>query len=111
MFKMNVLFWLLLVVAYVLSTSALDIIQSSGENVWVEEGRSVSLICTSNEPWQWCYWEHTTLKNKTLYQTVQEYTSLETEDPHIKFTKLSNITCGLQIIQAVVERDQVGKLY
>ena len=107
---MNVLFCLLLVVADVLSTAALDIIQSPEENVWVEEGKSVSLICTANEPWQWCYWEHTTLKNKTLYQTVQEYTSLDTEDPHIKFTDLSNVSCGLQILQAVAERDQVGTL-
>ena len=48
--------------------STLEIIQAPDSNVWVDEGKNTSLVCTSNQRWQWCYWERDTFNNKTVYQ-------------------------------------------
>ena len=93
------------------STLGVEIIQSPGESIWVEQGKDKSLVCTTNQRWEWCYWEHNNLQNeKTKYQTVQEYTTLQTGDPHITFTQLSETTCGIQILDAHPVEHQVKRL-
>ena len=83
------------------SSVGVDIIQSPDEHVWVEQGKDKSLVCETNQRWQWCFWEHTNVNlQKVKYQTVQEYITLETGDPQIKFTKLSKTTCGIKIADA-----------
>ena len=90
-------------------TAAVNIVKSPDENVWVEQGKNVSLVCATDQQWQWCYWEHYdfTLKNKTIYQTVQEYTALDTPDPQIKFANMSNTTCGIQMLNVSQQQHQV----
>ena len=82
-------------------------IHSPNENEWVEEGRNISLVCATDHPWQWCYWERDILNNKTIYQTVQEYNSLYTSDPSIKFVHLTEKSCGIQIVGASAKAHQV----
>ena len=82
-------------------------VHSPNENEWVEEGRNISLVCATDHPWQWCYWEKDISNNKTIYQTVQEYNSLYTSDPTIKFVHLTEKSCGIQILGASAKSHQV----
>ena len=82
-------------------------VHSPNENEWVEEGRNISLVCATDHPWQWCYWEKDISNNKTIYQTVQEYNSLYTSDPTIKFVHLTENSCGIQIVGASAKSHQV----
>ena len=82
-------------------------VHSPNENEWVEEGRNISLVCATDHPWQWCYWEKDISNNKTIYQTVQEYNSLYTSDPTIKFVHLTEKSCGIQIVGASANSHQV----
>jgi hypothetical protein len=92
----------------VLPLGSLKILDSPDTNVWVEEGGNVSMHCTSDHPWQWCYWERdNSLNDKTIYQTVQEHTSLDTYNPSIKFSDLGKTSCGINILGASVEEHQV----
>ena len=90
-------------------STGMDIIESPDENVWVEQGKDTSLVCTTEERWQWCYWEHQIMDNNTKgrYQVVQEYITMETVDPQIKYTQLSETTCGIQILDANPKMHQV----
>ena len=82
-------------------------VHSPNLNEWVEEGRNISLVCATDYPWQWCYWEKDISNNKTIYQTVQEYNSLYTSDPTIKFVHLTERSCGIQIVGASAKSHQV----
>ena len=93
--------------AIVLPMGSLKIIESPEGNVWVEEQKNVSLLCTSEQPWQWCYWELETAIVKTLYQTGQEYTTLNTYDPRVQFFQLNENSCGIQISGASPSEHQV----
>ena len=97
-----------LVLMVVKKYNTLEIIQAPDMNVWVEERKNISLVCTSNHRWQWCYWEHDIFNKKTVYQTVQEYTSMDTYDPQIKFNQLLETSCGLEILDASTEKHQVA---
>ena len=105
------MFSLICLLATILPLGSLKIVQSPDMNLWVEEGRNVSLVCASDHPWQFCYWEREILNNKTTYQTVQEYTSLDTYDPSIKFYDLQDTSCGIQIIGASLVKHQVLYLH
>ena len=39
--------------------SGLEIVGSPPDLLWVNESESIQFGCTSNQPWQWCYWELT----------------------------------------------------
>ena len=86
---------------------SLKIIESPEANIWVEEQKNVSLLCTSEQSWQWCYWELETAIVKTLYQTGQEYTTLKTYDPRVQFFQLNEYSCGIQISGASPGEHQV----
>ena len=100
-------FYLIYLVTMIMPLSSLKIIQSPNHNVWVEEGKNVSLLCSTDHPWQWCYWEREISNNKSTYQIVQAFTTLDTYDPSIKFTQLQETSCGIQIIGASTGRHQV----
>ena len=93
--------------ATILPMGSLKIIESPEANVWVEEQKNVSLLCISEQPWQWCYWELETAIVKTLYQTGQEYTTLKTYDPRVQFFQLNEHSCGIQISGASPAEHQV----
>ena len=93
--------------ATILPMCSLKIIKSPNTNIWVEEKENATLLCTSDQPWQWCYWERETLTDKTMYQTVQEFTSLKTFDPRVQFHNLDETSCGIQILGAIPEEHQV----
>ena len=103
-FILPILFYFWMVV---LPMCYLKIIESPDTNVWVKEQKNVSLLCTSQQPWQWCYWELETALVKTLYQTGQEYATLETYDPRVHFSNLDETSCGIQISGALPEEHQV----
>ena len=84
-----------------LTFAGINIIDSPEEFTWVEQGAEKSLICTTESGWQWCQWEHTNTNNDiTKYQTGQAYSTLETLDPLISFTDISETTCGIKITEA-----------
>ena len=91
------------------SLRAVEILRAPDENVWVQQGDSISLICSTNQKWEWCFWEHTNVANvKKKYQTVQKHTTLDTVDTQIKFTELSNTSCGIQILETDREKHEVS---
>ena len=96
-----------LVLSMTIRLGSCTMVHSPKENEWVEEGRNISLVCATDHPWQWCYWERDISNNKTIYQTVQEYNSLYTSDPSIKFVHLTEKSCGIQIVGASAEAHQV----
>jgi len=84
-----------------LTFAGLNIIDSPEEFTWVEQGAEKSLVCTTESGWQWCQWEHTNTNNDiTKYQTGQAYSTLQTKDPLISFTDISETTCGIKILEA-----------
>ena len=96
-----------LVLSMTIRLGSCTMVHSPKENEWVEEGRNISLVCATDHPWQWCYWERDISNNKTIYQTVQEYNYLYTSDPSIKFVHLTEKSCGIQIVGASAEAHQV----
>ena len=87
--------------------SSLKIVDSPDTAVWVQEGNNVTLLCMSDQPWQWCYWERETLIETTRYQTGQEYTTLKTFDPQVQFFNLDESSCGIKISSALSKEHQV----
>ena len=96
-----------LVLSMTIRLGSCAMVHSPKDNEWVEEGRNISLVCATDHPWQWCYWERDISNNKTIYQTVQEYNSLYTSDPSIKFVHLTEKSCGIQIVGASAQAHQV----
>ena len=47
----------------VVAVTGLDITGPPPASVWVKQSESVELTCTSDQPWQWCYWEVQTSHN------------------------------------------------
>ena len=93
--------------AIILPLCSLKIIDSPSSNIWGEEKQNATLLCTSDQSWQWCYWEHETLTGRIMYQTVQEFTSLKTFDPRVQFHDLDDTSCGIQILGALPDEHQV----
>ena len=94
-------------VSFILPMSSLKIVDSPDTAVWVKEGNNVTLLCTSDQPWQWCYWERETPFETTRYQTGQEYTTLKTFDPQVQFSYLDESSCGIKISGALSKEHQV----
>ena len=101
------LLFVYLVLSMTIRLGSCAMVHSPKDNEWVEEGRNISLVCATDHPWQWCYWERDISNNKTIYQTVQEYNYLYTSDPSIKFVHLTEKSCGIQIVGASAEAHQV----
>ena len=99
--------FLYLVLSMTIRLGSCTMVHSPKENEWVEEGRNISLVCATDHPWQWCYWERDISNVKTIYQTVQEHNSLYTSDPSIKFVHLTEKSCGIQIVDASAQAHQV----
>ena len=92
-----------------LTFAGLNIIDSPEEFTWVEQGLEKSLVCTTESKWQWCQWEHTNTNNDiTKYQTGQAYSTLQTIDPLISFTDISETTCGIKISEADRSQHEVS---
>ena len=92
--------YLLLLVPTV-TLAGVEIVESPEAFTWIEQGEEKGLICTTNSGWQWCQWEHTTSDNEVVkYQIGQEFATLETVDPLISFTDMSETTCGIKITDA-----------
>ena len=87
--------------------SSLKILDSPDTAVWVKEGHNVTFLCTSDQPWQWCYWERETSAETTRYQIGQEYTTLNTFDPQVQFSNLDESSCGIKISGALSKEHQV----
>ena len=101
------LLFVYLVLSMTIRLGSCAMVHSPKDNEWVEEGRNISLVCATDHPWQWCYWERDISNNKTIYQTVQEYNYLYTSDPSIKFVHLTEKSCGIQIVGASAQAHQV----
>ena len=92
---------LIVLICFLNPLNSIEILSRSPSSITVRKGEVLELFCKASSHYQWCYWEHNTLKYLTTapkdFEEVIEATDLGF------LWKKTNTKCGLIFENATVQ--------